>query len=313
MAQIDIVVPLYNEGAGLRQFHGSLLAEAGKLGRAWRILYVNDGSDDTTQDILNEICRSDPRVAALELSRNFGHQAALSAGLDYADADAVIMMDGDGQHPPELIHEMVRLHDAGYEIVQMQRVDTQESAGPVKQMTARGFYWLLNRMGEVRISQGSADFRLIDRKVCKALQSIREYHRFWRGIVSWVGYRAVILPYRPGRRDHGTTKYSLRKMLRLAGDGLFSFSLLPLRIGLFLGALLGVLASVEFVYILILHLPAYRHRLVPGWSSLILLVTISSSILMILIGIIGIYVGMIFQEVKRRPVYLLRSSTPPAK
>jgi glycosyltransferase involved in cell wall biosynthesis len=311
MAEVDIIVPIFNEGASLSVFHALLISEMQNLGRSWRVVYVNDGSHDNTQELLAEICAADARITALELSRNFGHQAALTAGLDHADADIIIMMDGDGQHPPELIHEMLRLCDSGYEIVQTQRVDVGGSAGVLKRTTAVIFYWLLNRIGEIQISQGAADFRLITRNVWAAVQGVREYHRFLRGITSWVGFRTVILPYRPRAREHGTSKYSLKKMLRLAGAGLFSFSLLPLRIGLVLGSLLAVIAVLEASYIAILFLIGRRHLLVPGWSSLVLLVTISSSILMILIGIIGVYTGMIFQEVKRRPIYILRHAKNP--
>jgi len=305
VADIDIIVPLFNEASGLKDFHHELFSELTKLSRTWRIIYVNDGSRDATQDILDELCSTDRRVAALRLSRNFGHQAALTAGLDHADSNIVIMMDGDGQHPPSLIHEMLSLYEAGYQIVQTKRIDVTESSSFFKRVTARMFYGLLSWLGDIELEAGAADFRLVSREVWTAVRSIQEYHRFLRGIFAWVGFRMVILPYRPRHRKHGTTKYSLKHMLRLAGDGLFSFSLTPLRVALSCGAILAGLAILEVLYIASFFLTGRQNVLVPGWSSLVLLLTICSSIEMFLLGIIGIYVGMIFQEVKRRPIYLL--------
>ena len=302
--RLDLIIPLYNESASLPSFHASLLHALANLPYDLRFLYIDDGSEDDTGKLLAEMARADARVQPIALSRNFGHQAALTAGLDAASADAVVMLDGDGQHPPALVPELVRLFEAGYEVVQTTRLDP--GGLRFKRATGAGFYWLINRLGETRIPEGAADFRLLSRDAVNALGQLREYHRFYRGLVEWIGFRTVILPYTPAPRLAGRSQYSLRKMLRLAGDGLFSFSLAPLRLALVIGSLFLVLLAVELVYVLSFWIRGMERSLVPGWSSLMLILTMSSGISMILLGILGFYVGMIFQEVKRRPVYVVR-------
>jgi dolichol-phosphate mannosyltransferase len=302
--RLDFIIPLYNESAGLRAFHTSLLEALASLPHELRFFYVDDGSTDDTGAILAELARADRRIQPIALSRNFGHQAALSAGLAAVSGDAVLMMDGDGQHPPTLAPEMVRLYEAGYDVVQTQRIDP--GGLRFKRASGAAFYWLINRLGETRIPEGAADFRLLSRDAVNALRQLGEYHRFYRGLVEWIGFRSVILPYTPSPRLAGRSHYSLRKMLRLAGDGLFSFSLAPLRLALVIGMLFLLLLAVEIVYVLSFWLRGTERSLVPGWSSLMIILTMSSGISMILLGILGFYVGMIFQEVKRRPVYVVR-------
>jgi glycosyltransferase involved in cell wall biosynthesis len=310
MTAIDFIIPLFNEKEGLLRFHAQLQDLALPPEYVRRYIYVNDGSTDGTQELLEQLARQNANVTVIELSRNFGHQAALSAGLDAATGDIVISMDGDGQHPPSLVPDMLRLHAGGCDIVQAQRVDRRESSRMLKRFTSRNFYRLLGIVGEVEIAEGSSDFRLLSRRALDALRRLPEYHRFIRGMVAWIGFPSAVLPYEPAPRIEGESKYSLRKMMRLAGDGLFSFSLVPLRIGLMIGAGFILAAAAEIIYVATLFLTDRRDRLVPGWSSLIVILTVSSAINMILIGILGIYVGMIFREVKRRPVYLVRSKTP---
>jgi len=306
--RLDFVIPVYNEGPSLRSFHDSLLEALAALPHELRFFYVNDGSRDDTGQILAELARADARVAPITLSRNFGHQAALSAGLEAASGDAVVMMDGDGQHPPALVAELVRLYQAGYDVVQTQRLDRGRGL-PFKRASGAAFYWLINRLGETRIPEGAADFRLLSREAAAALRELREYHRFYRGLVEWIGFRSVILPYMPAPRLAGRSKYSLRQMLRLAEHGLFSFSLAPLRLALVIGLLFLVLLAVEIAYVLSFWIRGAERALVPGWSSLMIMLTMSSGISMLLLGILGFYVGMIFQEVKRRPVYIVRTES----
>ncbi len=302
---VDIVIPIYNEQDCLLDFHAQLCAAVDALPYAFTFLYVNDGSTDASGALLARLAAEDSRVAVLELSRNFGHQAALTAGLDAATGDYVISMDGDGQHPPALLAEMLRLAEAGYEVVLTQRAD-EASAGSFKHATSALFYRLLNRIGNTRILPGSADFRLLARPVVDALRQMREYHRFLRGMVAWSGYRAVILPYRQPERMGGRSKYSLGKMMRLAGDAVFSFSLVPLYIGISLGVLLLLLALAEMVYVLSFWVRGDVSGLAPGWSSLMFVLLVIGGTLMITLGFIGVYVGFIFQEVKGRPIYLVR-------
>jgi dolichol-phosphate mannosyltransferase len=309
MTAIDFIIPLFNEREGLLRFHSQLRGITLLPEYVPRYIYVNDGSTDGTQEILEELALQHANVTVIELSRNFGQQAALSAGLDAATGDVVILMDGDGQHPPELVPDMLKLHVGGCDIVQARRIDRKESAGVLKRLSSRYFYRLLAIVGEVEIAEGSSDFRLLSRRAVDALRSLPEYHRFIRGMVAWIGFPSAVLPYEPAARIEGESKYSFRKMIQLAGDGLFSFSLVPLRIGLMLGAGFILAAFAEIAYVATLFLTDRRDRLVPGWSSLIVILTVSSALNMILIGILGIYVGMIFREVKRRPIYLVRSKT----
>ncbi len=307
MARIDFIIPVFNEGPALERFHAALHASLSPLlQHSFRFLYVNDGSSDETPAVLDRMVASDTRIVPIELSRNFGHQAAISAGLDAFDADAVIMMDGDGEHPPLLIPEMVGLFEADYDIVQTQRMDSERKGFFLKRVTSAMFYNLLNRMGETNVISGAADFRLLSRDAAEALRRLPEYHRFYRAMVQWIGFRSVILPYVPAQRIEGHSKYSLRKMLRLAQDGMFSFSQAPLRLGFVIGTAFLVLAATEIVYVLSFWIRGETSKLVPGWSSLMMVLTISSATSMFLMGILGFYIGMIFEEVKRRPVYLVR-------
>jgi polyisoprenyl-phosphate glycosyltransferase len=303
---IDIVVPLYNEEQVVAEFHRRLMDVVRPLRREYdvRICYVDDGSVDRTAEELAKLAADDAGVTILELSRNFGHQAALTAGLDWAEADAVVTLDGDGQHPPELITEMIALYRAGYQVVLAQRVTTDQPR--VKQWASAGFYRLLSAIGDTRIVAHSADYRLLSRPVHEALHAMPEHHRFLRGMVAWAGYRTVVLPYVERARIGGRAKYSWRGMTRLAADATFSFSLVPLRIALVVGLVFLVLAVTEAGYVISFWLTGRQHELVPGWASLMFMMLMVGATLMIAVGLVGVYVGYIFQEVKRRPIYLLR-------
>ncbi len=304
--QIDLVIPVYNEAEALAQTYAELRATIDSLPYDFRLIYVDDGSTDGTADALRAICADDPRATLLRLSRNFGHQAALTAGMDASDGDMMISLDGDGQHPPTLIPKMIALIEQGYDVVQGQRIEEKRAAS-FKKITSNFFYWLINRISGTRILQGAADFRALSRNALNGLRSMREYHRFLRGMVAWVGYESVILPYHEPQRVAGKSKYSLGKMTRLASDAVFSFSLAPLYIGLSAGAAFFILAAIEAIYVLSLWTVGNAQHLEPGWSSLMGVLLIASGTIMILLGFIGVYVGYIFQEVKRRPIYLLKA------
>jgi dolichol-phosphate mannosyltransferase len=300
---IDLVIPVFDEAVVVPQTHARIRAVIDRLPYDFAIYYVDDGSTDGTPDVIQSF--EDGRVRLLELSRNFGHQAALSAGMEASRGDILITMDGDGQHPPEMIPQMIELVENGYDVVQTQRED---QAQPIsfKKWTSLLFYRFINVISGTHVLPGAADFRALSRQAVEALTSMPEYHRFLRGMVSWIGFSTVILPYQPDERISGVSKYSTGKMVRLAMDAIFSFSLVPLYLGLSLGGLLLCLALFEMIYVLSFWVTGQTSNLAPGWSSLMFVILIVGGMLMVLLGFIGVYVGYIFQEVKKRPVYILK-------
>ena len=271
---------------------------------------MNDGSTDETLEIIKRLSQEDARISIISLSRNFGHQAALTAGFDVSEGDVVISLDSDGQHPPELIPDMLKLYEAGYDIVLTQRVEGEKGLS-FKKFASVAFYWLVNLIGDTEILAGAADFRLMNRKVMLALRQMPEYQRFIRGMIAWMGYQTVILPFYPKPRIAGKSKYSWQKMLKLASEAIFSFSIVPLRIGIGMGFLFLILAFLEIIYVLSFWINGQQDILAPGWSSLMFVILIVGGCVMILLGLIGHYIGFIFQEVKQRPKYLIRDIIKP--
>lgn len=302
---VGIVVPVYNEAQGLLQFHQRLMAVLDRLPCQVNVWYVDDGSYDGTGVIIEGLIAADNRIHLIELSRNFGHQAALTAGLDHAWGDVVITLDGDGQHPPELIPEMLRLYQEGSDVVLTRRYATQ-GRWFLKRVIGKAFYWFFNRIAQTNIIPESSDFRLLSHDALMALRRLPEYHRFLRGMVSWLGFRQAILEFQEPPRIAGRPRYSVRKLMDLALSGIFSFSLIPLHIALALGGLLILLAVAEVAYTLYLILVGRRSELPPGWTSLMFFLLAIGGVQLVTLGIIGHYVGLIFQEVKRRPVYIIR-------
>ena len=303
--KIDLVIPVYNEAGVVEQTYASVCKVIDCLPHQFTIYYVDDGSQDNTVASLSALAEQDKRIIILEFARNFGHQAALTAGLDASTGDFVISLDGDGQHPPEMIPQMIALFEQGYDIVQTQRIEQGQGIS-FKQFTSSGFYTLINLISGTRMEPGAADFRGLSRQAVDALKAMPEYHRFLRGMISWMGYRSVILPYHEPGRLAGKSKYSFGKMFRLAMDAIFSFSLMPLYLGMTMGGTLLCLAAGQIIYVLSFWFTGRSSELVPGWSSLMSVMLVIGGMLMILLGFIGVYVGYIFQEVKRRPVYLLK-------
>ncbi|MFN8410973.1 MAG: glycosyltransferase family 2 protein [Anaerolineales bacterium] len=303
--RVDLVVPIFNEAGVVEHTHKRICDSVDLLPYDIHFIYVDDGSSDGTADTIRKIATTDKRVTLLQLSRNFGHQAALTAGLDASLGDVVISLDGDGQHPPEVIPQMIEYINQGFDIVQGQRAEASDPS-LFKNLTSKVFYRLLNIVSGTTVLPGAADFRAMSRQAVEGLKSMPEYHRFLRGMVSWMGYKAVILPYKETNRIAGKSKYSLGKMIRLASDAIFSFSLTPLYIGLSVGLLFFILAFVQIIYVSNLWLTGQFDRIVPGWSSLMAIILIASGTIMILLGFIGVYIGYIFQEIKHRPVYLIQ-------
>ena len=302
---IDLVIPVFNEEGVVEQTYSRICDVIRELPYDFTIYFIDDGSTDHTVNSLATLARQENDITVLRLARNFGHQAALTAGLDASRGDFVISMDADGQHPAEMIPQMIQLFEQGYDIIQAQRIE-EEHGISFKQITSSGFYSLINRISGTHIQPGAADFRGMSRQAVDALKSMPEYHRFLRGMIAWIGYRSVILPYHETKRMAGKSKYSFGKMFRLAMDAIFSFSLMPLYIGMTLGGVLLCLAAIQIAYVLSFWFTGRATELVPGWSSLMASMLVIGGMVMILLGFIGVYVGYIFQEVKRRPIYLLK-------
>ena len=312
MISVDIIVPFYNEEEAVLPFFEQLQSAILPLPYDFHLIFVNDGSEDTTQQQLQALARSHDIITVVELSRNFGHQAALTAGLDQSSSDYAISMDGDGQHPPEMIAEMLRLAESGYDIVLTERI-TQEKKFSFKQISSNAFYRLINFIGNTHIQPGGADFRLLSRQVVKELQAMPEYHRFLRGMVAWVGFKCVILPFQLPDRLAGKSKYSLRKMFNLGMDAVFSFSMVPIYISLGIGLIFLLGALAEMIYVLNFWVRGNIANLAPGWSSLMFILLITGGSLMVTQAVSGLYIGYMFQEAKGRPVYIVKGISEPQK
>jgi polyisoprenyl-phosphate glycosyltransferase len=308
---LSVIVPCYNEAEVIDLFYREIRRVLEGLESAdCELVFVDDGSSDSTLEKLNRIAEQDPVVRVCSLSRNFGHQIALTAGLDAAAGEAVIMMDADLQHPPALIPVLVRKWREGYDVVSGIR-DRTEGETWFKSRTSRGFYSLLNFLSATKVPQGAADFCLISRRVARSLQKMPERHRFLRGLISWAGFRRAFVHYESPRRAAGRTKYSLIKMITLALDAVFSFSAEPLRLALRVGV---VITSLGFAYLAWTLIQGYlQHNLVPGYSSLIAVTLIMGGCQLVFIGVIGQYLARVFEEVKGRPIYLLKQEPRPAR
>lgn len=303
---ISFVVPIYNEEDCVVELQTRLCKVISALkGFDFEMIFVDDGSRDQTLERVKQLCQSDKRVKLISLSRNFGHQVALSAGLDHASGDAVIVMDADLQHPPELIPELVRKWEEGYEVVHTIRQETIGS-GWFKGISSAVFYWLINRLTKVTVIPNAADFRLLDRKAVDALCAIREQSRFIRGLTSWIGYRQAAVPYVAAPRFAGRSKYSLKKMSVFALDGIFSFSAFPLRIATYFGLMVSFISFVYAVYAIYARL--FTDAAVPGWTSVLVVILFLGGVQLISMGAVGEYVNRIYNEVKRRPMYLIRET-----
>ena len=298
---LSVVAPVYNEDGTIEEFFTRVCAAL--EGLSFELILVNDGSTDGSPLILDRLAGGDPRVRVVHLSRNFGHQTALTAGLDHAAGDAVVMLDADLQDPPELIPTMLDHWRAGCDVVYAVR-EHRAGESRFKLSTARWFYRLFDKLAQVELQHNSGDFRLLDRRALNALLSMRERNRFLRGMTVWVGYTQAAVPYRRDSRYAGETKYSLSKMLRFSLDAISSFSHRPLQLATLLGFMISTLAFIAIPIVIVLRiLGSY----LPGFSALTIVVLLLGGIELIAIGIIGEYVGRIYDEVKGRPLYLVRA------
>ncbi len=303
MKKISFVVPVFNEEENIHEFHRRLTQVMAPLPYDYEILFIDDGSKDRTPQLIRELAEKDPHVQGYVFARNFGHQLALTCGLDQSTGDAVISMDGDLQHPPEMVPALLKKWEEGYEIVQTVRKATEDATW-FKNITSRLYYKLINSMSEVRVTPGGSDFRLMDRKAVDALNRFRERARFIRGMVNNLGFRYTTLEFVAPPRFAGHSKFNLRKMLRFALDGITAFSRVPLRLALYVGCIAG-LGSI----LLIGHVIYVKYVVqdaVPGWTTLAAAEFFLGGVELIGIGIVGEYVGRIFDEVKQRPLYIIR-------
>ena len=299
---LSIVIPVYNEAESLAALLARLDAVLGSLDCEYELVFVNDGSTDATGSLLLDAAARDARLKLLEFSRNFGHQTAITAGLDFAGGDAVVVMDADLQDPPELLPEMLRLFRLGYDVVSAQRQD-RPGDSRFKRGTAGLFYWIMRRFVDPRLRAEVGDFRLFSRPAVLAVRKFREQHRFMRGLVAWLGLKEVIVPFRREERLAGTTKYPLTKMLRFAWTAISSFSALPLRLGAAAGLLTTLFGICYFLYTLFIAI--VEKTAIPGWTSLVCLQIIFSGSILTAVGLVGDYVARIYEEAKGRPLYVV--------
>ncbi len=298
----SFVIPVYNEQETLPELRTKVADLMGRLDGPCEAILVDDGSSDRSFEMMVEINREDPRFKIVHFSRNFGHQVAVTAGLDYTGGEAVIIMDADLQDPPEVVLELVAKWKEGYEIVHAVR-ERREGESWFKLATASAFYRLIGRLSRTRIPQNVGDFRLVDRKAVEAVRSMPESNRFLRGMFAWVGFRQTSVHYVRQKRFAGETKYPLRKMIRLALDGVLSFSNVPLRLAMFLGVLVAGLSFLYGLAAIILKLcGAYT---VSGWTSLVVVVSFLGGVQLMVIGIVGEYLARMYDEVRHRPLYIV--------
>ena len=297
---LSLVIPVLNEAETIPLMIARLRDTL--RGQTWEVIFVDDGSTDGTPGILERAALDDKRVRSIRFTRNFGHQAAVTAGLDFATGDAVVVMDGDLQDPPELLPRMLALYEQGYDVVSPQRI-SREAETRFKRWTATLFYRVLSRMADRRITPDVGDFRLFSRRAVCAIRSLREQHRYMRGMVAWLGMKEAIVPFERRARAAGHTHYPLLKMLRFAWTAISSFSAFPLRISIGAGSMLS---CAGFLYLFrVMYLALWTTTLVPGWASVVALQCAFSGMILLALGGIGDYLGKTYEEAKQRPLYVV--------
>jgi len=303
--KISIIIPVMNEEGNIDLLIKGII-ERIDSNFDYELLFIDDGSNDDTLERIKYQNSLNNRINYLSFSRNFGHQNALRAGLDYASGDCVISMDGDMQHPPEIIPKMIEKWQEGYDIVYTKRQDDPKIPY-FKRKTAQYFYTLMNKFSDVKIDRGAADFRLLDKNVVKVLRNIKEGNLFMRGMISWLGFKQCGIDYMPEERFWGKTKYTIRRMMKFAITGITSFSIRPLHISTIFGYLIAISAFFYGVYAV--YVKIFTNKTISGWTSLLLAVLFIGGIQMIMLGILGEYIGKLFMESKKRPNYIIREKS----
>jgi dolichol-phosphate mannosyltransferase len=304
MKKLSIVLPAHNELDNIIPIYNEIALALSGCNYAYEILFIDDGSTDDTLGQIKNLANTDPKVKFIELSRNFGHQNALKAGMDATNADIVIMMDCDLQHPPRLINELLKNYELGYDIVRTHRVD-HNTTGFLKVKTSNLFYKILNKFSDITLEQGSADFRLISGSAIAQLKSFNEFDLFYRGLIKWMGYKQISIEYKAEKRYSGATKYTYNKMISFGLKGFTSFSTKPLYFAAYLGLFF---ASTSLMYIPYIVYTFYNGTEVPGWASVIATVAFFGGINLMILGIIGVYLSKLFSQSKNRPHYIIKGS-----
>ena len=302
---ISIVTPVYNEEDNVVFFHEEITKVMKTTGMDYELIYVNDGSRDRTDELIRELAEKDSHVRAITFARNFGHQTAITCGMDFARGDAVITMDGDMQHPPELIPLLLEKWKDGYDIVQTIRTSTEDS-GFIKKITSAGYYKVINSISETPVTPGGSDFRLMNRKSLDVFLRFREHARFIRGIVGGLGFKQTTIKFEAPARHAGVSKFSMHKMLHFAMDGILTNSTMPLRAAFYAGVVSGGIGILLILHVLYSYLIG---NTVPGWATMTILIAFFGSANLVGLGIIGEYIGRIYEETKDRPLYWISGDT----
>jgi Glycosyltransferases involved in cell wall biogenesis len=305
MIKYSIVVPVYNEEEVIEETYRRLTEVMESTKESYEIIFINDGSRDRTLELADLICKKDNRIRVINFSRNFGHQIAVTAGMEYSTGQAVVIIDADLQDPPEVILKMIEKWKQGYDVVYGKRLKRKGETW-FKKITAKLFYRFLHSMTTVDMPVDTGDFRLIDRKVCDTMNSLTEKNRYVRGLVSWVGYKQIAVEYVREERFAGETKYPLKKMLKLAADAIISFSYKPLKIAGFVGCLLSFFSFIYLIIIIIQRI--FTNTTVPGWASIVAVILFFNGVTLMIQSVNGEYIGRIYEETKNRPLYIVRDT-----
>lgn len=304
MSKYSIIVPVFNEEIVIIETYKRLKQVMDSIKEDYELVFINDGSKDSTCDLITNLHKKDPKVKLIDFSRNFGHQIAISAGMEYATGDAIIIIDADLQDPPEVIPEMIQKWKEGCDIVHGKRIK-RKGETYFKKITAYLFYRILKSLTNFEVPTDTGDFRLISKNVCETIKQLGEKSRYMRGLISWVGYNQCFVEYVREERFAGETKYPLRKMIAFAMDAITSFSYKPLRVASYIGFTFSAISFLYFIYVIYLRL--FTNKTIVGWTSLLAVNLFSFGILFIILGIIGEYVGRIYEEAKNRPLFIVKN------
>ncbi len=302
--KVSILIPVHNEEGNVNAIAAALGEVLSSSAYQYEIIFVDDGSSDNSLNEIKALARQEKHIFYISFSKNFGHQNALKAGFDLVTGDCLISMDGDMQHPPSLIPEMLQKWEEGYEIVYTIRKDHKE-VPMLKQRTSEMFYNVMNRLSDIELESGTADFRLMDKSVIKVARNLKETDLFWRGLVKWIGFKQIGIEYEPADRQKGKSKYTFKRMVQLALAGITSFSIKPLNLAIYLGLLFSVLSLLYIPYVLF---SIYFGHTISGWASLIITIVFFGGLQLMILGIMGLYIGKMFMQTKERPHYIVKES-----